>query len=136
MKMRKGFALAVLVVVLITLALPVAVYAAEVVSDGFDPDSLVISGVALAPLISILISVLKSWVKVEKKYIPLINVALGGVAVLVVGVVNQGLTWPTALIMTLGVVLGSHAFHETFGHTMNILVEIFGKKSQSELPES
>jgi len=133
-KMRRGFALAALVVVMIVLAFPVVVLAAEAVSDGFDPDSLVISGVALAPLISILISVLKSWVKVEKKYIPLINVALGGVAVLVVGVVNQGLTWPTALIMTLGIVLGSQVFHETFGHAMNIIMEIFGKKPPGESP--
>ncbi len=133
--MKKTYALLALLLVSIVLLLPVVAFAAEAVVDGFDPDSLIIGGVALAPLISIVISIAKSWVKIDGKYIPLINVALGTVAVLVVGVVNNGMTWATALIMTLGVVLGSQVFHETFGHAARIITETFGKKSGNELPE-
>ena len=131
--MKRGFALFALVLVLLVMA-PMVALAAEVATDGFNPDTLIVGGVALAPLISIVISIFKSWVKVDKKYIPLINVALGTVAVLVVGVVNQGMTWVAALIMTLGVVLGSQVFHETFGHAAKIIGETFGKKPGSELP--
>lgn len=134
--MKRTFALFALVLMLLIAMMPVVAYAAEAVTgDTFDPESLVIGGVALAPLISIIISIFKSWVKIDKKYIPLINVGLGTVAVLVVGVVNQGLTWPAALIMTLGVVLGSQVFHETFGHAAKIIGEVFGKKPGNELPE-
>ncbi len=131
--MKRGFALFTLALVLLMTMVPVVAFAAEaVVGDGFDPDQLIIGGVALAPLISIIISIVKGWTNLDRKYIPLINVALGGVAVLVVAVVNNGMTWPTALIMTLGVVLGSQVFHETFGHAMKILQELFGKKFGSE----
>ena len=102
--MKKTYALLALLLVSIVLLLPVVAFAAEAVVDGFDPDSLIIGGVALAPLISIVISIAKSWVKIDGKYIPLINVALGTVAVLVVGVANQGMTWVAALVMTGGVV--------------------------------
>ena len=122
--MKRKSALLVLVIVLIVALVPMVAMAAEAVAgDSFNPDSLIVGGVALAPLISIIISIFKSWVKIDKKYLPLINVALGTVAVLVVGVVNNGMTWAAALIMTLGVVLGSQVFHETFG---------FGKKPEVE----
>ena len=131
--MKRKSALLVLVIVLIVALVPMVAMAAEAVAgDGFNPDSLIVGGVALAPLISIIISIFKSWVKIDKKYLPLINVALGTVAVLVVGVVNNGMTWATALIMTLGVVLGSQVFHETFGHASKILQDLFGKKSGNE----
>ncbi len=130
--MKKTYALLALLLVSIVLLLPVVAFAAEAVVDGFDPDSLIIGGVALAPLISIVISIAKSWVKIDGKYIPLINVALGTVAVLVVGVANQGMTWVAALVMTVGVVLGSQVFHETFGHAAKIIGETFGKKSLEE----
>ena len=125
--MKRRFALFMLVLVLIVVLMPVVAYAAEAVAgDTFDPENLVIGGVALAPLISILISIFKSWVKIDTKYIPLINVLLGTVAVLVVGVVNNGMSFVSALIMTLGVVLGSQVFHETFGHAANIIKDLFG----------
>ncbi len=131
--MKRKSALLVLVIVLIVALVPMVAMAAEAVAgDSFNPDSLIVGGVALAPLISIIISIFKSWVKIDKKYLPLINVALGTVAVLVVGVVNNGMTWATALIMTLGVVLGSQVFHETFGHASKILQDLFGKKSGNE----
>lgn len=131
--MKRTYALFALVLVLIVVLVPALAFAEEaVVEDGFNPDNLIVGGVALAPLISILISILKGWVGLNKKYIPLINVALGAVAVLVVGVVNNGMTWATALIMTLGVVLGSQVFHETFGHAAKIITETFGKKSEVE----
>ena len=131
--MKRVFALFMLVLVLLVVFMPVIAYAAEaVVTDGFNPDTLIVGGVALAPLISIIISILKSWTGLEPKYIPLINVGLGAVAVLVVGVINQNMSWVTALVMTLGVVLGSQVFHETFGHAGKILAEAFGKKSGGE----
>jgi hypothetical protein len=131
--MKRKSALLVLVIVLIVALVPMVAMAAEAVAgDAFDPDNLIIGGVALAPLISIIISILKGWTGLKPKYIPLINVALGGVAVLVVGVVNNGMTWATALIMTLGVVLGSQVFHETFGHAAKELKELFGKKPEVE----
>lgn len=131
--MKRKSALLVLVIVLIVALVPMVVMAAEAVAgDSFNPDSLIVGGVALAPLISIIISIFKSWVKIDKKYLPLINVALGTVAVLVVGVVNNGMTWAAALIMTLGVVLGSQVFHETFGHAAKIITETFGKKPEVE----
>ncbi len=134
--MKNGFALFVLVVLLAFVLLPVAGLAAEEAAEnGFNPDDLIVGGVALAPIISILISILKSWVKIDKRYIPLINVILGTVAVLVVGVVTKEMTFVTALVMTLGVVLGSQVFHETFGHAAKILQELFGKKSGNELPD-
>jgi O-antigen ligase len=119
----------VLLAVVLTLVLSLAVvaYAAEAdTGDAFDPEALVVGGVALAPLISVLISILKGWVGIDKKYIPLVNVLLGTVAVLVVGVVNNGMSFASALIMTLGIVLGSQVFHETFGHAAKILQELFG----------
>lgn len=131
--MKRTFALFALVLVLLAAFMPVIAYAAEAVNeDSFNPDNLIIGGVALAPLISILISIFKSWVKIDKKYIPLINVALGTVAVLVVGVVNNGMSFVSALIMTLGVVLGSQVFHETFGHAAKIIGETFGGKPEVE----
>lgn len=131
--MKKSFALFALVLVLIMAFGPFLAFAAETeTGDAFDPEALVVGGVALAPLISVLISILKGWVGIDKKYIPLVNVLLGTVAVLVVGVVNQGMSFVSALIMTLGVVLGSHAFHETFGHAANILKDLFGGKPPQE----
>jgi O-antigen ligase len=121
---KRTFALLAIVLVLALWIVPVA-FAAEV-GDSFDPEALVINGVALVPLISVIISIIKGWTKVDSKYIPLINVILGSVAVLVVGVVNQNMTILSALIMTLGVVLGSQAFHETFGHAANIIKDLFG----------
>lgn len=131
--MKRSYALFALVVVLVICLVPAIALAAETVAeDVFDPDSLVLGGVALAPLISVLISVLKGWVKIESKYLPLINVVLGGLAVLVVAVVNNGMSIASAIIMTLGVVLGSHAFHESFGHAGKVIQELFGKKPQPE----
>jgi len=121
---KRTFALLAIVLVLALWIVPVA-FAAEV-GDSFDPEALVINGVALVPLISVIISIIKGWTKVDSKYIPLINVILGSVAVLVVGVVNQNMTIRSALIMTLGVVLGSQAFHETFGHAANTIKDLFG----------
>ena len=122
--MKRTFALLAIVLVLALWIVPVA-FAAEV-GDSFDLEALVINGVALVPLISVIISIIKGWTKVNSKYIPLINVILGSVAVLVVGVVNQNMTILSALTMTLGVVLGSQAFHETFGHAANIIKDLFG----------
>ena len=131
--MKRGFALFTLVLVLLMTMVPVVAFAAEaVVGAGFDPDQLIIGGVALAPLISIIISIVKGWTNLDRKYIPLINVILGTVAVLVVGVINEGMPLLNAVIMTLGVVLGSQVFHETFGHAAKILGDIFGKKSLEE----
>lgn len=128
----------VLLAVVLTLVLSLAVvaYAAEAeTGDAFDPEALVVGGVALAPLISVIISILKGWVRIEKKYIPLINVILGTVAVLVVGVVNQGMSFASALTMTLGVVLGSQVFHETFGHAGNVVKDLFGGKREAQPEE-
>lgn len=123
-----------IVVLLLVILVPAVAWAEEAVTDeGFNPDNLIVGGVALAPLISVLISIFKGWVGLNKRYIPLINVAMGAIAVLIVGVINQGMTWATALIMTLGVVLGSQVFHETFGHAAKIITETFGKKSSEGL---
>lgn len=125
--MKRTLALLAVVVTLIVVLVPAVALAAEAMgADTFDPEQLVVGGVALAPLISVLISILKGWVGIDKRYIPLVNVLLGTVAVFVVGVVNQGMPFVSALIMTLGVVLGSHAFHETFGHAANIMKDLFG----------
>lgn len=134
---KRTFALFAFVVLLVVLMSPVVAFAATFESsDTFSPEALVINGVALAPLISVIISIIKGWTKVDSKYIPLINVILGSVAVLVVGVVNQNMTIVSALIMTLGVVLGSQVFHETFGHAGNILKDLFGKKPEVEQEDS
>ena len=125
--MKRGFALFTLVLVLLMTMVPVVAFAAETADVEFDLDNLVINGVALAPLISIIISIIKGWTKLDSKYIPLINVGLGTVAVLVVGIVNQGMSFVNALIMTLGIVFGSQVFHETFGHAAKILQELFGR---------
>lgn len=98
----------------------------------FNPDNSIIGGVALAPLISIIISIVKGWTNLDRKYIPLINVILGTVAVLVVGVINEGMPLLNAVIMTLGVVLGSQVFHETFGHAAKELQKIFAGKKEVE----
>lgn len=131
--MKKKFALFMLVLVLISVLFPVVVFAAEAVAGAeFNPENLIVGGVALAPLISIIISILKGWTRLESKYIPLVNVLLGTVAVLVVGVINEGMPLVNAVIMTLGVVLGSQVFHETFGHAGKVIAEHFGKKPQEE----
>ena len=106
---------------------PFLAFAAEAdTGDAFDPEALVVGGVALAPLISVLISILKGWVGIDKKYIPLVNVLLGTVAVLVVGEVNQGMPFVSALIMTLGVVLGTAVFQDTYGHAAYIFKDLYG----------
>jgi hypothetical protein len=139
--MRKRCVLVVLVFVVAIALMSAIVCAAETVSEGeFNPEDLIINGVALVPLISTLISILKGWIKLDKKYIPLLNVVLGAAAVLAVGVLNKGMTWSGALIMTLGVVFGSSMFHDTFGHAFQALSEALGKKQQSgeveEFPKS
>ena len=136
--MKRTLALLAVVVTLIVVLVPAVALAAEAMgADTFDPEALVVGGVALAPLISVLISILKGWVNLDSKYIPLINVILGAVAVLVVGVVNEGMSLASAIIMTLGVVLGSQVFHETFGHAGVVLKELLGKKpEQEESPKS
>lgn len=117
---------------MLMMAMSMFVRAAEAVpSDEFNPDHLIVNGVALAPLISVIISVLKGWTKFDSKYIPLINVILGAVGVLVVAVVNEGMSFASALIMTLGVVLGSQVFHETFGHAAVIVKELFSGKQKT-----
>lgn len=131
--MKRTLALLAVVVTLIVVLVPAVALAAEAMgADTFDPEQLVVGGVALAPLISVLISILKGWVGIDKKYIPLVNVLLGTVAVLVVGVINEGMPLLNAVIMTLGVVLGSQVFHETFGHAGKILQEIFKGKQQDQ----
>ena len=100
--MKRGFALFTLVLVLLLAVVPVVVFAAETAGVEFNPDNLIIGGVALAPLISIIISIVKGWTNLDRKYIPLINVILGTVAVLVVGVINEGMPLLNAVIMTLG----------------------------------
>lgn len=131
--MKKSFALNLLVLVLTITLFPALAFAAEVVAGvEFNPEDLIISGVALAPLISIIISILKGWAKIKPKYIPLINVALGTIAVLAVATLRDGMTWVSAVIMTLGVVFGSQVFHETFGHALKAIGDIFEKKLPSE----
>ncbi len=130
--MKRNFALVMLVVVLLIALFPVVVFAAEAAGVEFNPEDLIISGVALAPLISIIISILKGWAKIKPKYIPLINVALGTIAVLAVAILNEDMTWVSAVIMTLGVVFGSQVFHETFGHALKAIGDIFEKKPPSE----
>ena len=133
--MKRNHVLFAVLLVLLVMMTPIVATATEAIVEvvgDFDPEALIVGGVALAPLISVLISILKGWVGLNKKYIPLINVGLGAVAVLVVGVANGGLAWPAALVMTLGVVLGSQVFHETFGHAALELKDLFGKKEKVE----
>ena len=98
----------------------------------FELDMLVMSGVALGPIISIIISILKASAKVDGKYIPLINILLGAVAVGAVGLVNQGLEPVQAIIMTLSVVFGSQIFHETFGHALKEVGKLLGESQQQD----
>lgn len=91
------------------------------------PEELIVGGIALAPLVSIIISILKRWVKLDPKIIPVINVFLGAVAVGIYAIVEQGLGFVPALGMVLGVVFGSQVFHETFGHAGKTLKEVFQK---------
>ncbi len=91
-------------------------------------EGLVVGGLALAPLISTLISILKEWLKIPPDKIPLVNVLLGTIAVLLFGIFSSGLSLPASLIMTLGVVFGSQVFHETFGHAFKELQKVLGKK--------
>lgn len=131
--MKRSWAILALVFVLIISLVPAIAFATEAVAgDSFDPNTLVVAGVSLPMVISVLISILKGWVKIDSKYIPLINVGMGTVAVLAVGIVNDGLSPLNAIIMTLGVVLGSAMFHDTFGHAAKILSEVLGKKPQTE----
>lgn len=115
----------------------IVVEAAETapVENELDLNALAVHGVALAPIVSIIISILKGWVGIDKRYIPLINVILGAIAVLVYGIVTEGLTPLSAVAMTIGVVFGSSVFHDTFGHAANALSEAFGKKQDPLPPE-
>jgi len=98
----------------------------------FDPQDLIIKGIALVPLISLIISIAKKWLRLKSQYVPLVNVGLGGLAVLLVALIEQGMNLTSAAVMTLGIVLGSQAFHETFGHALNILLELVQKKFSRE----
>lgn len=89
------------------------------------PEDIIIHGVAMAPLVSVIISVLKQWTRMNSKYIPLANVLLGAIAVAAYGLVEQGLSIPATIGMVVGVVFGSQVFHETFGHAGKAIKDSF-----------
>ena len=88
-------------------------------------DDFMVAGIALAPLVSILISMMKEVWKIKSESIPVINLLLGVICVIVYGVFTQDLSLFQSLVMTLGVVFGSQLFHETFGHAGNLIKEHF-----------
>lgn len=134
-KLAFCFVLCILLVSMMSLVAIATEVVTEAPAEEFDPDQLIINGVALAPIISIIISILKGWVGIDKRYIPLINVILGAIAVLVYGIVTEGLTPLSAVVMTIGVVFGSSVFHDTFGHAAQALSEVFEKKQDPLPPE-
>lgn len=89
---------------------------------------MIVHGVALAPLVSMIISILKQWVKLEKQWIPLLNVLLGAAAVLAYSIVEGGIGFDEAVITTMTIVFGSSLFHETFGHAGKALREAFPRE--------
>ena len=97
--------------------------------DNFEwiQDGILVGGVALAPLISMIISVLKQWAKLPKKWIPLLNVVLGAVAVFMYALIEGDVTVAQGITTTMMVVFGSSLFHDTFGNAGKALKDAVGK---------
>lgn len=95
----------------------------NVISEG-----ILVAGVALGPLVSIIISILKNWVKMDKKVIALLNVFLGIIAITIYSVYVGGLPIASAAISSFGVAFSSKLFHDTFGHALEALLDLLGKE--------
>ncbi|HHV45067.1 MAG TPA: hypothetical protein GXX57_10450 [Firmicutes bacterium] len=85
-------------------------------------ENVVIMGVAWGPLVSVVISILKGWLKVESKYIQPINWVLGFLGLVLYNILG-GETWYMAILAGLTAVMSSTGFHETFGHMAKYTVE-------------
>lgn len=102
----------------------------------FIAEGIVVAGISLGVVVSLIISILKNWLKLEGKVINLLNVVLGIVAVAIYAVVEGSMTLPTAIISALGVAFSSTLFHENFGHALEVILEFLGKPQKEEESES
>ena len=98
----------------------------------FIAEGIVVAGISLGVVVSLIISILKNWLKLEGKVINLLNVVLGIVAVAIYAVVEGSMTLPNAIISAIGVAFSSTLFHENFGHAMEVILEFLGKSQGEE----
>ena len=98
----------------------------------FIAEGIVVAGISLGVVVSLIISILKNWLKLEGKVINLINVILGIIAVAIYAIVEGSMTLPTAIIFALGVAFSSTLFHENFGHAMEVILEFLGKSQEGK----
>ena len=83
-------------------------------------------------VVSLIISILKSWFKLKGKVINLINVILGIIAVAIYAIVEGSMTLPTGIIFALGVAFSSTPFHENLWSCCGGYLRILGEKPQKE----
>ena len=98
----------------------------------FIAEGIVVAGISLGVVVSLIISILKSWFKLEGKVINLINVVLGIIAVAIYAVIEGSMTLPNAIIFAVGVAFSSTLFHENFGHAMEVILEFLGKSQEGK----
>ena len=99
--------------------------------NGFIEEGIVVGGLALIPVISVLVSVVKTYWKLDKFQIALVNVIFGVVAVAIYGLVEQQLSLVEATLGAFSIAFGSKLFHDTFGHAGDAILNILGKSSTS-----
>jgi hypothetical protein len=102
----------------------------------FIAEGIVVAGISLGVVVSLIISILKKWLKLEGKVINLLNVVLGIIAVAIYAVVEGSMTLPNAIISAIGVAFSSTLFHENFGHAMEVILEFLGKSQEEEESKS
>lgn len=98
----------------------------------FIAEGIIVAGISLGVVVSLIISILKSWFKLEGKVINLINVILGIIAVAIYAIVEGSMTLPNAIIFAIGVAFSSTLFHENFGHAVEVILEFLGKSRKEE----
>jgi hypothetical protein len=98
----------------------------------FIAEGIVVAGISLGVVVSLIISILKNWFKLEGKVINLLNVVLGIVAVTIYAVIEGSMTLPNAIIFAIGVAFSSTLFHENFGHAMEVILEFLGKSQEGK----
>ena len=98
----------------------------------FIAEGIVVAGISLGVVVSLIISILKNWFKLEGKVINLINVILGIIAVAIYAIVEGSMTLPNAIIFAIGVAFSSTLFHENFGHAVEVILEFLGKSQEGK----
>jgi hypothetical protein len=92
-------------------------------------EGIVVAGVAAGPMISVIISILKNWANLPKKWIQPVNWLLAFAAIAGYNIIEAGEPWYMALVAALVAVVTSSGFHEVIGHNSEAIRDAIVKKS-------